>query len=124
MQKPNTFLPNQTGDIIELNGHRYTMDRFGAWINNATGEQSITAWLDQPEATIIKGQPNPEAQVILFKDSGKYYTEETWAIPQGAMGPFDMQCSQDFRRIGGGAVLVVTQEPWGYPHVFNPETSD
>lgn len=58
------------------------------------------------------------ALVILFKPSGKYYCEEHWQIPEGALGPFDMVDSPDFRRIGDGAVLVETQEPWGYPHLF------
>jgi hypothetical protein len=70
-----------------------------------------------------------KATVILFKPSGKYYTEEEWRIPlkvpnpvHGGMhppiGPYDMLHSPDFRRIGGGAVLVPTQEPWGFPHLF------
>lgn len=59
-----------------------------------------------------------KARVILFKDSGKYYTEEYWDIPEGAVGPWDMRQSKDFRRIGAGAVLVPTQEPWGYPHLL------
>lgn len=41
------------------------------------------------------------ATVILFKPSGKYYTEEPWRIPEDAIGPYDMQRSPDFRRIGG-----------------------
>jgi hypothetical protein len=59
-----------------------------------------------------------KATVILFKPSGKYYTEERWRIPDGAIGPFDMDQSPDFRRIAGGPVLVETQEPWGFPHLF------
>lgn len=70
-----------------------------------------------------------KAQVILFKESGKYYTEEEWEIPETVpgfgfaatrpcIGPYDMKHSPDFRRIGKGAVLVITQEPWGYPHLF------
>ena len=60
-----------------------------------------------------------KAKVILFKRSGKYYTEEKWEIPEGAIGPYDMDRSRDFRRIdNGGPVLVVTQEPWGYPHLI------
>jgi hypothetical protein len=55
------------------------------------------------------------ARVILFRESGKYYTEEEWRIPEGAIGPHDMTRSPDFRRIGTGPVLVDTQEPWGYP---------
>lgn len=61
------------------------------------------------------------ATVILFRTSGKYYTEETWRIPEGAIGPFDMDKSPDFRRISGGQVLIPTQEPWGYPHLFPSE---
>lgn len=71
------------------------------------------------------------AKVILFKPNGKYYTEEEWRIPtreearaqSGFLGgdmmvPYCMKYSPDFRRISGGAVLVETQEPWGYPHLF------
>lgn len=60
------------------------------------------------------------AQVVLFKPSGKYYVHEYWEIPGGATGPYDMERSVDFRRIGcTGAVLVTSDEPWGYPHLFN-----
>lgn len=69
------------------------------------------------------------AKVILFKPSGKYYTEEEWRIPESVPNathtrnrppilPADMEHSPDFRRIDGGAVLVESQEPWGYPHLF------
>lgn len=58
------------------------------------------------------------ATVILFKSNGKFYTQDDWAIPYGAIGPYDMQNSPDFYTIGGGPVLVVTQEPWGYPHLI------
>ena len=61
------------------------------------------------------------AKVILFKTSGKYYTEEEWLIPTNAVGPYDMRSSVNWRRIDGGAVLVDTQEPWGYPHLFPSE---
>lgn len=61
------------------------------------------------------------AEVILFKPSGKYYTTEYWGIPSGAIGPSDMVNSPDFWTIGGGAVLVTTQEPWGYPWLRNAE---
>ena len=80
----------------------------------------------------------PKAKVILFKESGKYYTEEEWEIPsivegyspqrgnykRGVIGPYDMLHSPDFRRIGHGSVLVETQEPWGYPHLFPNEFPD
>jgi hypothetical protein len=62
-----------------------------------------------------------KAKIILFKRSGKYYTEEEWEVPEGAIGPYDMLRSSDFRRIDCGAVLVETQEPWGYPHLFPGE---
>ena len=62
--------------------------------------------------------------VTLFKPSGKYYTTEMWRIPEGAIGPHDMEDSPDFRRIGGGAVLVDSQEPWGYPWLFNAEEKE
>jgi hypothetical protein len=61
-----------------------------------------------------------KAKVILFRRSGKYYTEEEWEIPEGTIGPYDMDKSPDFRRIDNGPVLVVTQEPWGYPHIIQP----
>lgn len=78
--------------------------------------------------------------VILFKPSGKYYTEERWKIPtlQQALAhpdcdpeyvrgdlisPYGMKYSPDFRRIGEGAVLVPSQEPWGYPHLFPNQES-
>lgn len=58
------------------------------------------------------------AHVILFRKSGKYYTEEFWTIPEKAIGPYDMINSPDFRRIDNGPVLIPTQEPWGYPHII------
>lgn len=64
------------------------------------------------------------ALVILFKPSGKYYTEESWRVPENAIGPYDMERSPDFRRISGGAVLIDSQEPWGYPHLFPGVRSD
>jgi NTP pyrophosphatase (non-canonical NTP hydrolase) len=73
------------------------------------------------------------ATVVLFKPSGKYYTEEQWAIPTdeqilaggGSRGdryyPGVMRYSPDFRRIDGGAVHVETQEPWGHPGLIPSE---
>ncbi len=61
------------------------------------------------------------AAVILFRRSGKYYTTDIWRIPDSAIGPYDMERSPDFRRIDGGPVLVDTQEPWGFPHLFPSE---
>lgn len=59
------------------------------------------------------------AEVILFKPSGKYYTTEEWRIPEGAIGPYDMNGSPDFRRISGAGAVLVTSQRWGYPHLFN-----
>lgn len=71
-----------------------------------------------------------KVQVILFRDSGTYYTEEEWEVPETVpsafddvdkrpvIGPYDMIHSPDFRRIGNGKVLVSTQEPWGFPHLL------
>jgi hypothetical protein len=74
-----------------------------------------------------------KAKVILFKESGKYYTEEKWEIPtkeelaekqKGIKFPWYefmpgcMLLSKDFRRIGNGSVLIESQEPWGFPHLF------
>lgn len=71
-----------------------------------------------------------KAKVILFKESGKYYTEEEWEIPTedevlarfGNRGdsviPYCMVYSLDAHTIGG-PVLVETQEPWGYPHLLH-----
>jgi hypothetical protein len=75
------------------------------------------------------------ASVVLFKPSGKYYTTEEWRIPteikdhspergdfvRGVIGPYDMDQSPDFRRISGGPVLIESQEPWGWPHLFPTE---
>lgn len=93
--------------------------------------QELTAVL--PTALSVQ-----KAQVTLFRASGKYYTDEEWEIPtqdnadswkEGEDGtwptggdwviPYIMKYSKDFRRISdGGKVLVVTQEPWGYPHLI------
>ena len=62
--------------------------------------------------------PLTYATVILFRRSGKYYTEEQWRIPVDAIGPHDMMRSPTFHRIDGGPVLLETQEPWGYPHLL------
>lgn len=59
-----------------------------------------------------------KTNVILFKPSGKYYTEKQWEIPEDAIGPFDMVNSPDFRRIDGGPVLINDEVIWGYPHLF------
>ena len=62
-------------------------------------------------------------RVTLFKESGKFYTEEDWRVPENAVGPYDMRRSEDFRRIGNGPVLIPESSPWGYPHIFPGEQS-
>lgn len=64
--------------------------------------------------------------VVLFKPSGKYYTQERWRVPTEAIGPYDMDKSLDYRTIGGGAVLIDPQEneAFGYPHLFNTTRTD
>lgn len=65
------------------------------------------------------------ATVVLFKDSGKYYTSESWIVPDGAVGPYDMRYSPDFRQIGGGQVLVTSDAEfdgdtnWGFPFLLD-----
>ena len=66
---------------------------------------------------------DPTVSVILFRKSGKYYTEERWRIPEKAIGPYDMDRSPDFRRIDNGPVLIESQEPWGFPHLFPSKES-
>ena len=65
-----------------------------------------------------------KATVTLFRPTGRYYTVEDWNIPEECVweGPSSVKFSPDFRRIDGGAVLVDTQEPWGYPHLFPSDT--
>lgn len=66
------------------------------------------------------------ASVILFKESGKYYTGESWRVPAGAIGPWDMEKSLDFHRIGTGLVLVTSEalneypedDNWGFPQLL------
>ena len=66
--------------------------------------------------------------VVLFKESGKYYTSESWRAPEndGYLDPTDMLRSPDFHRIGDGKVLITSEnhdhspadENWGFPHLI------
>lgn len=88
-------------------------------IGSVTSIKSTTLPIDLVDNPVgIEKPSHTHARVILFKASGKYYTEEQWEIPEGAIGPYDMQRSKDFRRIDNGPVLVVTQEPWGFPYIL------
>lgn len=69
----------------------------------------------------LAGPEPTRVKVELYRTSGKYYTEEEWRIPDGAIGPHDMRNSLDFRRIDpAGVVVIPAQEPWGYPFVIMP----
>ena len=116
---------------------KHLVNRAEADADNELGtRQEILEHLIRGIRKTLTGPPEERyATVILFKPSGKYYTEESWRIPtrikdhspmrgnyvRGPIGPFDMRHSPDFRRIDGGAVLVESQEPWGYPHLFPAE---
>ncbi len=99
-------------------------------------EKALASWDEPLLEEVAPAEVAPKrVKVILFRRSGKYYTEEGWRVPatvpdysharghytREAIGPWDMDKSPDFRRIDGGAVLVETQEPWGYPHLFPGE---
>lgn len=112
----------------DLTASRFHRDDDGSWWNDA-GSQAW-GWSQMlGTGTVVEGEPPaPEPQaaesasVILFKPSGKYYTTEEWVIPSDAIGPYDMDRCPDFRRINGGAVLIPSQEPWGFPHLFPTES--
>lgn len=95
-------------------------------IADGSGNRQRVALLDTVEKyrRIRDRMGRPTARVTLYRRSGKYYTEEEWRIPEKAIGPYEMQRSPDFRRIDGGPVVVESQEPWGYPHIFPAEQLD
>lgn len=76
----------------------------------------------------MEEQPTRTVSVTLFKESGKYYTSESWRAPEhdGFLDPRDMLKSPDFRRIGEGKVLIEAEshshapedENWGFPHLL------
>jgi hypothetical protein len=71
------------------------------------------------ESVVIRLTPVPtHAKVIIFQPGGKYYTEDSWRIPEGATGPEDMRRSPDYRHGWNGPILVPEQDPWGYPRLF------
>ena len=109
---------------------RGTKDMPVVYLDNETLSVSEFARLDHVHNELgrcVKNRFGPicssKVTVILFKDSGKYYTQEKWRVPDRAIGPYDMDKSEDFHRIGGGAVLISPEdgEPFGYPHLFNKE---
>lgn len=60
------------------------------------------------------------ARVVRIKDSGKYYTEEEWRIPENAFFPRSMADSPDARLDDGSIYVVPAQYPWGYEEIINP----
>lgn len=110
---------------------RNQADKAGSALNDETAAVLALEDLLRELARLVGPAPT-KARVILFKPTGKYYTEEEWIIPTAvpawssargdftrqAVGPFDMEYSPDFRRINMGPVLVPEQEPWGYPFLF------
>ena len=62
------------------------------------------------------------ARVVRIKDSGKYYTEEEWRIPENAFFPRSMADSPDARLDDGSIYVVPAQYPWGYEEVINLPT--
>lgn len=59
------------------------------------------------------------ARVVRIKDTGKYYTEEQWRIPENAYYPRSMAESPDARLDDGGIYIVPAQYPWGYEEIIN-----
>lgn len=76
----------------------------------------------------MEEQRTRTVSVTLFKDSGKYYTSESWRAPEYDvfLDPTDMRKSPDFRRIGDGPVLIEAEphshapddENWGFPQIL------
>lgn len=106
MDEPFTDMTRHTEGNINIEGRRFTV----------VIKQELNA---KPEPKVEPIQEKiTRAKVELYKPNGRYYTEEEWLIPDGAIGPYDMINSPEFRRIDGGAVVISAQEPWGYPHIF------
>lgn len=84
-----------------------------------TTREEFLRFRAQAQALVETG--TAEATVYTFKPSGKYYTEHKWRVPADAIGPYDMHRSPDFKLNPGWSALVVTQEPWGYPHLIHGE---
>lgn len=82
--------------------------------------------VDDSNLDSVDSEEVRRASVTLFKPSGKYYTGESWRVPENAEGPEDMISSPDFKRIAGGQVLVESEahshspedKNWGVPHIL------
>lgn len=118
------------GEILAL------VDAAETKLNDDGDRQLILEALIDNIRRALKPSREQRVTVHLFKPSGKWYAEEEWRVPttirdhspqrgyfvREAIGPWDMRHSPDFRRISGGPVLVPSQEPWGYPHLFPAES--
>lgn len=90
------------------------------------GKNTTVVELEPDLGVAAQAASTRTATVTLFKETGKYYTLEAWAVPVNAILPSDMLMSPDFRRIDGGTVLVDADAAsvfpearnWGFPHVF------
>ena len=113
-------IPVEIGSKVLTDGEVYTRMSNGDWIGRSTDFSVSDVNMSRREGVeVLEGRADPTMEVILFKPSGKYYTEDdNWRIPREAIGPHDMKSSPQFRRIDEGAVLIPEQEPWGYPHLF------
>lgn len=100
---------SNTGPRVDAEGVEwYACDPYPTWYRySLKGDLTVGSPDFSHEASTAK--------VILFRESGKYYTEKEWVIPENCITPSSMIYSINFRRIDNGKVLVVTQEPWGYP---------
>jgi hypothetical protein len=96
---------------------------------DAAGTNTTVVELEPDLGVAAQAASTRTATVTLFKETGKYYTQEPWAVPVNAILPADMEMSPDFRRISGGSVLVDADAApecpgarnWGFPHLFPSE---
>lgn len=122
-------VPVEMGSRVRIAEGEFIKDQNGEWFGSVSNKEPGNdmrlrdiEMCRRDDVEVLKGSSEPRATVILFKPSGKYYTEDHWRIPAEAIGPYDMSSSPDFKRIAEGPVLVITQDPWGYPHLFLPES--
>lgn len=120
------------GVIPTIGGALSALRKIGAVRNFRADTPGVNTTVVELEADLgaaAQAACTRTATVTLFKDTGKYYTLEAWAVPVNAILPSDMEMSPDFRRISGGAVLVDTDAAsefpgarnWGFPHLFPSE---
>ena len=122
------------GIIPTVGGALSALRKIGAVRNfraDTPGQNTVVVELEADLGAAAQAASTRTATVTLFKDTGKYYTQEAWAVPVHAILPSDMEMSPDFHRISGGAVLVDTDAApecpeasnWGFPHLFPGEAA-